>query len=57
MATKVYIVPVAIGNLGIVSKNISRYLRIIEFDGFEKFQRACLVGTTKILRNVLDYND
>ena len=57
MATKVYIVPVAIGNLGIVSKNISRYLRIIEFDGYEKFQRACLVGTTKILRNVPDYND
>ena len=34
--SKVYIVPVVIGALGMVSKNISRYLEIIGFDRMEK---------------------
>ena len=55
--TKVYIVPVVIGALGMVSKNISRYLEIIGFNGLEKLQKACLLGTPRILRKVLDYND
>ena len=55
-ATKVCIVPVVIGALGMVSKNISRYLEIIEFDGLEKLQKACLLGTAKILRKVLHHN-
>ena len=48
--TKVYIVPVVIGALGISSKNISRYLEIFGFDGLEKLQKACFLGTARILR-------
>ena len=47
--TKVYIVPVVIGVLGMVSKNISRFLEMIGFDGLEKLQKACLLGTAGIL--------
>ena len=39
---KVYIVSFVIGALGMVSKNISRYLEIIGFNGLEKLQKACL---------------
>ena len=38
-----------------VSKNVSQYLEITGFNGLEKLQRACLLETTRILRN--DYND
>ena len=55
--TKVYIVPVVSGALGMFSKNISRYLEITGFDGLEKLQKACLLGTARILRKVLEYND
>ena len=55
--TKVNIVPVVIGALRMVSKNISRYLEIIGFDGLEKLLKACLLGTARILRKVLDYSD
>ena len=55
--TKVYIVPIVIGALGTVSKNISGYLEIIDFDGLEKFQKACLLGTARILRKVPDCHD
>ena len=34
--TKVYIVPIVIGALGIILKNIGRYLEIIGFDELEK---------------------
>ena len=36
-----YIVPAVIGNLGMVSQNISRYLEIIGFDGLEKLKFFC----------------
>ena len=55
--TKVYIVLVVIGALGMVSKNIGRYLEIIGFSGLEKLHKTCLLGTAEILRNVLDCND
>ena len=55
--TKVYIVTVVICTLGMVSKNITRYLEIIGFGGLEKLQKAFLLGTARILRKVLDYND
>ena len=55
--TKVYIVLVVTGALGMVSRNISRYLVIIRLDGLEKLQKACLLGVTRILRKVLDCND
>ena len=53
--TKVYIVLVVIGALGMVSKNVSQYVKMTGFNGLEKLQRACLLETTRILRN--DYND
>ena len=55
--TKVYIVLVVIGALGMVSKNIGRYLEIIGFSGLEKLQKTCLLGAAEILRNVRDCND
>ena len=55
--TKVYIVPVVFSTLGMVSKYISRYLEITGFRGLEKLKKACLLGTTKMLRKFLDYND
>ena len=55
--TKVYIVPVVVGALGLVSKNITRYLKIIGLDGLEKLHKTFLWGTATILRKVLDYND
>ena len=39
---KVYSVSFVIGALGMVSKNISRYLEIIGFNGLEKLQKICL---------------
>ena len=39
--SKFYIVLAVIGNLGMVSQNISRYLEIIEFDGLEKLKFFC----------------
>ena len=56
-ATKVYIVPIVIGASVMVSKNISRYLEIIGFDGLEKLQKSCLLRGARILRKVLDCND
>ena len=55
--TNAYILPFVIGALGMVSKNISRYLEIVGFDGVEKPQKLCLLGTVRILRKVLDYNN
>ena len=46
--TKVYIVPVVTGALGMISKNIRRYLEIIGFDGLEKLQEVCLLGTARV---------
>ena len=55
--TKVYIVSVVIDALGMASKNISRYLEIIGLDVLGKLQNACLSGTGRMLKEVLDYND
>ena len=55
--TKVYIVPVIISTLGMVLENTSRYLEVIEFDGLEKLQKACSLGTGRILGKVIDCND
>ena len=55
--TKVYNVAVVIGALGMVSKNISKYPEIIRFNALEKLQKACLLGTARILTKAFDYND
>ena len=54
--TKVYIVPVVFGTLGMVSKYISRYLEITGFHGLEKLKKACLLGTTKKNDKVFTFN-
>ena len=54
--TKVYIVPVVTGALGMSRyKQISRnnWLQCIR----KKLQKARLLGTVGILRKILDYND
>ena len=54
--TKVYIIPNVTGALGIVTKNIVKYLEKIDFKpGLEPLQKACLLGTARIIRKVLDY--
>ena len=55
--TKVYIIPIVIGALGIVTKNVAKYLEKINFKpGLGPLQKACLLGTARIIRKVLDYN-
>ena len=46
--TKFFIVPVVIRALGMVSKSISKYLKVIGFDGLEKFQNTCFLETARI---------
>eukprot|EP00795_Rhopilema_esculentum_P013890 gene13890-biopygen3805 len=55
--TKVYIIPIVIGALGIVTKNDAKYLENIDFKpGLDPLQKACLLGTARIMRKVLDYS-
>ena len=52
--TKVYIIPIVIGALGIVTKNVAKYLEKINFKpGLDPLQKACLLGTARIIRNGL----
>ena len=52
---KVSVIPVVIGALGTIGKNFDMWIRTL---GLEKkkglMQKACLLGTAKILRKVLD---
>ena len=52
---KVKIVPVVKGALGTVSKSLKRYLTELQMEKlFAIMQKACLLGTSRILRKVLD---
>ena len=52
---KVLIIPIVIGALGLVTKNLKSNIEIINFkNGIEPLQKACLLGTARILRKVLD---
>ena len=52
----VIIIPVVIGSLGIVTKNLENYLSKIDFaPGIEPLQKTCLLGIARVLRKVLDY--
>ena len=55
--TKVYIVPVVICSLGMVWRNVSRYIEVFGSYRLQKPHKVCLLGTTGSLRKVLDYND
>ena len=51
---KVFIVPIIIGVLGLVTKNLRTNLQKINFEmGIKLMQKACLLGTARILRKVL----
>ena len=52
---EVTIVPLIIGALGTIGKNFERWLKKIEIEcSIELLQKACLLGTAKIIRKVLD---
>ena len=52
---KVLIIPIIIGALGLMTKNVKSNLEIINFkNGIEPLQKACMFGTARILRKVLD---
>ena len=51
----VCVVPIVIGALGTLSKNFSSWAAKIEVEEkIDLMQKACVLGTTKIIRNVLD---
>ena len=53
----VYILPIVIGALGIITKNVVKYLQKIDFKpGIEPLQKACLLGTARMIRRVLGYS-
>ena len=52
---EVTIVPLIIGALGTIGKNFERWLKKIEIEcSIELLQKACLLGTAKIIRKLLD---
>ena len=52
---KVLILPIVIGALGTVSKNLEKNLVALNFEkAIETLQKACLLGSARILRKVLD---
>ena len=52
---EVKIVPIIIGALGTIGKNFENWLKKIEIEcNMELLQKACLLGTAKMLRKVLD---
>ena len=52
---KTCVVPVVVGSLGMVTKNLAKYLGKIGIPTkIELLQKATLLGTARILRNVLE---
>ena len=53
----VKVIPVIIGALGAVSKDFNKWMEKMELDLTVKMlQKACLLGTARILRKVFDKN-
>ena len=53
---KVYIIPIVIGALGTVT--VAKCLEKIDFKpGLDALQKACVLGTARIIRKVLDYSE
>ena len=51
----VKIIPIIIGALGTISRGFEKWLKLLEMPcSMEILQRACLLGSGKILRKVLD---
>ena len=52
---KVVVVPIVIGALGTISKRFMSWADMIGDDGYlEVMQKACLLGTARIIRRVFD---
>ena len=48
-------IPIIIGTLGTVSKNFEQWLRKLDIMvNFSTLQKACLLGSARVLRKVLD---
>ena len=53
---KVFIVQTIVGALGSVTKKLGKNLEMISFvKGVEPLQNACLLGTARSIRKVLDF--
>ena len=51
-------IPFVIGAFGVVSKRFKSYIASLDFDpGVQPLQKACLIGTARILRKVLDIRE
>ena len=52
---EVYIIPIIIGALGTISRKFSKFVGKLELDmSFVELQKACLLGTSRIIRYVLN---
>ena len=52
---KVEVIPVAIWALGTVTKHFEKWIEKLDLDlTIEALQKACLLGTARIIRKVLD---
>ena len=52
---KVEVIPVVIGALGTVTKHFEKWIEKLDLDlTIEALQKACLLGTARIIRKVLD---
>ena len=55
---KVVIVPIVIGDLGSVTEKLVKNLEMMNFvGGVEPLQKACLLGTARIIRKLLDFGN
>ena len=55
---RVLIIPMFIGAFGVVSKNFKNYTATLDFEpGIQQLQKACIIGTFRIVRKVLDIRD
>ena len=51
---EIVIIPIIIGTLGTVSKNFEHWLRKLDMVNFSTLQKACLLGSARVIRKVLD---
>ena len=52
---KVLVIPIVIGALGTIGTNFKAWTKVIKMDSYvDLMQKACLLGTVKIIRKVLD---
>ena len=53
--SKIEVIPVVIGALGTVTKHFQKWIEKLDLDlTIEGIQKPCLLGTSRIIRKVLD---